>query len=105
MHTVEVQEHSLLQKIVQTNCIPVNSRHHSHAVAVKHLTISGKSEDGLIEAVEDSTKTFVLGVQWHPESLLDEDVSANLLFESFINAAKKYAQKKNLALDSSKKRP
>ena len=32
------------------------------------------SKEVLIEAIESPDKKFVLGVQWHPEDLLDEDM-------------------------------
>lgn len=41
------------------------------------------SEDGIIEAIEDKTKKFFIGVQWHPETLIN-DKSSNKLFDEFI---------------------
>lgn len=41
------------------------------------------SEDGIIEAIEDKTKRFFIGVQWHPESLINDEYS-NKLFDYFI---------------------
>lgn len=46
------------------------------------LQIVGRAGDGTVEAVEAPTKTFVIGVQWHPEISLD-----NRLFEALVNAA------------------
>ncbi|PTY36163.1 peptidase C26 [Saccharospirillum sp. MSK14-1] len=34
------------------------------------LNVVARDEDGLIQAVEDPSHSFVLGVQWHPEFLL-----------------------------------
>ena len=46
--------------------------------------ISAVSKDGIIEGIEDNSKKFFLGVQWHPESLKDSN-SYNLI-KYFINS-------------------
>lgn len=46
----------------------VNSYHHQGVADVGRLTPTGWADDGLIEAVEDPARRFVLGVQWHPEA-------------------------------------
>jgi gamma-glutamyl-gamma-aminobutyrate hydrolase PuuD len=42
------------------------------------------AEDGIVEAVEDPAKAFVVGVLWHPEAGEDQR-----LFEQLVEAAKK----------------
>jgi putative glutamine amidotransferase len=51
----------------------VNSMHHQAIDRLGHgLRVTGRSEDGLIEAVEGmGASGLVVGVQWHPEELLD----------------------------------
>ena len=49
--------------------------------------------DGVIEAIEASDLPFFVGVQWHPERML-EDAGTRRLFESFIAAAQEYRQAK-----------
>lgn len=65
----------------------VNSAHHQ---AVKDLgeglIAAGVSPDGLIEAVEGK-EGFVIGVQWHPERLLDIP-AMDRLFKDFIEACR-----------------
>ena len=41
--------------------------------------------DGTLEAVEDPSLRFVVGVQWHPEAT--EDVA---LFEALVEQAREY---------------
>jgi putative glutamine amidotransferase len=49
----------------------VNTSHHqSIKVVGQNLIVTARSNDGIIEAVEDSTRPFCLGVQWHPEFLV-----------------------------------
>lgn len=58
--------------------------HHHQAVdrLAEGLRVSGRSDDGVIEAAEaDDGHSFVLGVQWHPEEGTDMT-----LFSAFIDA-------------------
>ena len=41
--------------------------------------------DGIVEAIEDRTRTLVLGVQWHAESLIERAEHA-ALFEALVEA-------------------
>ena len=49
----------------------VNSTHHQAVADPGSLTVVGRSDDGVIEAVFGEGDHFVLGVQWHPELLGD----------------------------------
>jgi putative glutamine amidotransferase len=66
----------------------VNSTHHQ---AVKKpgadLTVAAFSEDGVVEAIEDKSKRFCIGVQWHPEALIVNDSRWLKLFTALIHAA------------------
>ena len=88
-HKVKIDENSLLFKILGEKDIMVNTLHNFHLpdnLDYKTLDIVGRSEDGIIEAVEDKSKKFFLGVQWHPEILLDlDDVNSKKLFDYFIS--------------------
>lgn len=90
-HFVQIQNDSLLQKLSKTDKIKVNSRHHQANRRVpKPLVISGRSNDGIIEAVESEEHNFVLGLQWHPENMLAEqnDEVSTKIFTGFIEACK-----------------
>lgn len=84
VHDVDIIKDSKLHEIIKKDCIPVNSRHNDYIVST-NLFISAKNN--IIEAIEDKNKDFFIGVQWHPESLQDEN-SYNL-FDSFFKAVKK----------------
>jgi putative glutamine amidotransferase len=60
----------------------VNSYHHQGVADPGTLTVTGWADDGVIEAVEDPAKRFVLGVQWHPEGVGDIR-----LFKALVEAA------------------
>ncbi len=86
VHNVHILEHTLLRKIVGSETIKVNSRHNYHINNVNDFIVSAYSDDGLIEAIEDPhVDQFVLGVQWHPETMIDYDENANKIFDYFMN--------------------
>ena len=84
-HEVKIKRNSKLYNIFKTDIIKVNSRHKSIIKNTK-LNISGISQDGYIEAIEDSNNKFFIGVQWHPESMLEYDNKQNNLFKQFIKS-------------------
>lgn len=82
VHNIIIKKDSLLYKIIGEEKIKVNSRH-MRQIPYTNLDCVAYSEDNVIEAIEDRTKKFFIGVQWHPESLM-EDVYSNRLFNYFI---------------------
>ena len=92
-HKVFFVDDSKLSKMVNKKCETVNSFHNYHVCDVKNMKISAYASDGIIEAVEDPTKLFRLGVQWHPEKDLDNE-SNQAICEGFIEAAKVYKKKR-----------
>lgn len=89
VHKINIEEDSLLYKIVGTKKIKVNSKHRFHVNKINQFKVSALSEDGSIEAIELPNKKFVLGVQWHPEKMLDYDESANKIFDVFLSKCDK----------------
>lgn len=86
---------SRLEETIGTGIHHVNSAHHQ---SVKELgpgiSVVAQSEDGVIEAIESSSHRFVLGVQWHPESMAaygyGEGTKAEHLFARFVDEARAY---------------
>lgn len=70
VHNIKINKNSKLYDIIKKDNIRVNSRHKSYIVSTD-LSIS--SESNVIESIEDKNKTFYIGVQWHPESIYDEN--------------------------------
>jgi len=65
---------------------PVKSHHHQGFGRLgSGLREAARAEDGTIEAVEDPSKRFALGVLWHPEA--GED---SRLFEALVDEARAY---------------
>ena len=87
VHDVEIKSDTLLSSIVGAGTLHVNSRHHQGIKMLgKGLRVNAKAPDGLIEGVELLDHPFVLGVQWHPESLSDRYPDHQRLFDVFIRA-------------------
>ena len=84
-HDVYVIPGTFLYQIVGEEFLSINSRHKT-AVVDTDLCISAKSNDGVIEAVEDKHKRFFLGVQWHPESVPNK--KSDLIIKAFIKSLK-----------------
>jgi putative glutamine amidotransferase len=70
--------------------VSVNTSHHQ-AVKIPGdgMQIAARSiPDGVIEAIElNSTRHFVLGVQWHPERTYTSSAASRAIFSSFVVAA------------------
>ena len=93
VHNINIYDNTLLKEIIGLSNIKVNSRHRYAITKVNNFIISSTSEDGVIESIESKDKTFVIGVQWHPEKLIDIDEPSNKLFDRFIEECKIYKKK------------
>ncbi len=74
-HTIKIEAGSRLSAILGGDGageqqIGVNSSHHQAVDRLgERLRVVGQSEDGTVEAIEDSTHRFFIGVQGHPERM------------------------------------
>jgi putative glutamine amidotransferase len=82
-HIIVITENSFLKE----GRFSVNSTHHQ---AIKELGTGllafAYSTDNLIEAFYMKDYPFLVGVQWHPERMPDNELSVTL-FESFVEAS------------------
>ena len=96
-HSVRVSPQSLLADALQLNGddVGVNSFHHQ---AVRDpgegLAVSAIASDGVVEALErDPERGYLLGVQWHPEEMIDADagvgIVARRLFGHYVKACRR----------------
>jgi gamma-glutamyl-gamma-aminobutyrate hydrolase PuuD len=84
-HDVSVEDGSRLASVLGERA-PVKSHHHQGFGKVgQGLRVVAHADDGTIEAVEDPTHRFALGVLWHPEA--GEDAR---LFEELVREAERY---------------
>jgi putative glutamine amidotransferase len=91
-HDVWVTSGSLLDRLMsdreEDGGFPVNSRHHQAVRTLgSGLVTTATAPDGVVEAIEDPSQPFILGVQWHPENFYRTG-EFRALFEGFIEAAR-----------------
>jgi len=87
-HKVRIESGTRLANILGETNISVNSMHHQGAKDIpKELKPVAFAPDGLIEAIELPDHPFGIGVQWHPEWLIDQPATQKL-FRAFVGAAK-----------------
>lgn len=87
-HAVQVEEDSLLARVLGEPMAQVNSLHHQASKEIAPgLRVVARAPDGLVEALEIIAHPFALTVQWHPECL-PEAPEMRRLFEAFVQAAR-----------------
>jgi putative glutamine amidotransferase len=87
-HRITIDDGSLMREIFGTTELRVNSFHHQavHRIGTG-LTITARAADGIVEAVEDRSRRFYLGVQFHAEALPPLDRFYMKIFNAFVSAA------------------
>ena len=77
-HHVRLTPGSLAAKAVGAVSHPTKSHHHQGVDAIgEGLDVTGwATVDDLVEAIEEPTRRFALGVQWHPEAAGAEEITA-----------------------------
>lgn len=86
-HPVTIGKTTFLYKIVGIDRIETNSAHHQaiHKLG-KGLLDTAHTSDGIIEAIELNAYPFLVGVQWHPERMIDYPCHA-ALFSALVHAS------------------
>lgn len=87
VHKVKINKDSYLFDIIGEDEIFVNSRHKYKVTDIGEFVCSAISSDGIIEAIEHKDKKFAIGVQWHPENLMETNPSKKM-FEKFIESCR-----------------
>ena len=85
-HEIAIIEDTKIYELINKSKYNVNSIHSMIAPKEKvegYARISSISFDGLVESFEVDNKRFVVGIKWHPELMLEDDLTKNL-FKKFI---------------------
>lgn len=93
-HKIKILRDSILYEILDQDEIMVNSRHSYHISDPGINSVSAYSEDGIIEAIENRSKQFQIGLQWHPETINDDN--SIKIFDRLIEESNIYKCKKKL---------
>lgn len=88
-HEVELEPGSRVAELLGERA-PVKSHHHQGYGRIGDgLREAARAEDGTVEALEDPTKRFAVGVLWHPEE--GEDYA---LFQALVEEARGYRRER-----------
>ncbi|MEM6650571.1 MAG: gamma-glutamyl-gamma-aminobutyrate hydrolase family protein [Pseudomonadota bacterium] len=76
---INIDPQSLLSEIVSSDTAHVNSIH-KQAIAEtgENLTVTARERNGVIQAIEDKSRPYYLGVQFHPEFLIHRTQFRNI---------------------------
>lgn len=88
-HEVLLDQNSKLYSIIGKEKIKVNSRHNYHIGETREFIITAYSTDNIPEAIEHPNKKFVIGIQWHPEKMYEQDDNCKKIFDALINSCNK----------------
>lgn len=93
-HSIEIELGSRLAAALEDDEVKVsdeldiNSFHHQAIDRLgEGLKIVARAPDGTVEAVEDPSRPFLIGVQWHAETLVHRPYEA-ALFRNFVKASR-----------------
>jgi putative glutamine amidotransferase len=88
MHEVQLSAGSLVAEAMGTTTPLTHSFHHQAIDGVAPtLTVVGTYTDGTVEAVQHTSASWVIGVQWHPEDTAEEDTANQNLFNALVQRA------------------
>lgn len=88
-HPVDVRDGSALADVLGRGQLMVNSTHHQAVSKVgPSLKVSATAPDGVVEAIESTEHPFALGVQWHPELLLQSMPLQLGLYRALVQKAR-----------------
>jgi len=88
-HVVRVSAGTRLAAALGAGEQHVNSFHHQAVRDVPPgFVVTARSADGIVEGFEDHRRTFTLGVQWHPERMVDRHPAQRKLFAALVEAAR-----------------
>jgi gamma-glutamyl-gamma-aminobutyrate hydrolase PuuD len=89
-HGVEVLPATKLSEVIGEHA-PVKSHHHQgYGRLGEGLREAARADDGTVEAIEDPSRRFALGVLWHPEE--GEDAA---LFQALVDEAARYREERS----------
>ncbi|HEY0672219.1 MAG TPA: gamma-glutamyl-gamma-aminobutyrate hydrolase family protein [Longimicrobiales bacterium] len=91
-HEAMVSPRSFLHRVFGGATIAVNSMHHQGIRSLgRDLVATVHAPDGLVEGIEGTRDNFLIGVQWHPEMLIERDAGTRRLFREFRDAAEAFS--------------
>lgn len=92
-HSIKIRKDSKLYELIGIDELDVNSFHRQGVNKIPEgFKVSATAPDGTIEAIENRNKTFIMGLQFHPEMLSDN--VWRCFFRNFVQLVRKSKNKK-----------
>jgi putative glutamine amidotransferase len=88
-HGVEIEPGTRLHSVLGDGSSIKSHHHQGYGRLGRGLVATARAEDGTLEALEEPTRTFAVGVLWHPEA--GDDLT---LFEELVAEASSYRQRR-----------
>ena len=93
LHNINIVKDTILYNCVNKETGIVNSSHHQSVDRLgEGLMISSRADDGIIESIEyadKSNKSFLMGIQWHPERFTNyNDEFSKNIYHAFEDSLK-----------------
>ncbi|MBI2375851.1 MAG: gamma-glutamyl-gamma-aminobutyrate hydrolase family protein [Deltaproteobacteria bacterium] len=86
-HEISIVPGTRLCALAGSTVARVNTTHHQACARIgEGLRVSATSDDGVVEAIED-TSGRLMGVQWHPEQL--DDALSRALYGALVSSARR----------------
>lgn len=90
-NTIRIESDSLLRKVLDGERFSVRCSHHQALQSVAPcFRVTARAADGVIEAVEHRHHPFCVGVQFHPERMIEESPRTLELFATLVREAARY---------------
>jgi putative glutamine amidotransferase len=87
-HRVELAPGSRLRMATGVDALQTNSLHHQSVARLgQGLSVTAVAADGVVEAVETTSSTWCVGIQWHPE-LMADDPHQRALVDAFVDTCR-----------------
>lgn len=89
-HTLDLEPATLLAEVLGPEALRVNSFHHQAVgETAPGWRVSARAADGVVEAIEDPSGAFRVGLQCHPEHMIHHEPRLLRLFGRFVAEAKR----------------
>lgn len=89
-HNINISVGTIMHEIFNKEKLQVNSLHHQALKTLgKDLKVTANSSDGIIEAIESTNHKFIMGVQFHPETMAMKYKEFIKPFSYFVDKCKK----------------
>jgi putative glutamine amidotransferase len=87
-HTIDIEEGTLLQRLVGSRTMRVNTYHHQSIKDLgQGLRVNSRARDGVIEGIEAADGRPLLGVQCHPEESVGTFPEFRVFFDWLVREA------------------